>query len=74
MRQLTQQQNEIMLELFDNVHDLMHMIRSMADSLYEASADVEHSLLEALRCLDPDQQETDNVILFPTQEVPNAET
>jgi len=67
--QLTQEQNEIMLELFDNVHDLLHMIRNMADGLYEAAADVENSLLEALKCLDPDPPNMDNVVLFPTEKV-----
>ncbi len=69
MSQLTQEQNEIMLELFDNVHDLLHMIRNMADGLYEAAADVENSLLEALKCLDPDPPNMDNVVLFPTEKV-----
>jgi len=67
--QLTQEQNEIMLELFDNVHDLLHFIRGMADGLYEAHADVENSLLEALKCLDPDPPNMDNVVLFPTEKV-----
>tara|TARA_B100000427_G_C15519646_1_gene599710 strand:+ start:6213 stop:6401 length:189 start_codon:yes stop_codon:yes gene_type:complete len=58
-----------MLELFDNVHDLLHMIRNMADGLYEAAADVENSLLEALKCLDPDPPNMDNVVLFPTEKV-----
>ena len=66
MSQLTQEQNEIMLELFDNVHDLLHFIRNMADGLYEAAADVEHSLLEALKCLDPDPPDMENVVHFPT--------
>ncbi len=69
MSQLTQEQNEIMLELFDNVHDLLHFIRGMADGLYEAHADVENSLLEALKCLDPDPPNMDNVVLFPTEKV-----
>tara|TARA_Y100000817_G_C16741756_1_gene492791 strand:+ start:125 stop:313 length:189 start_codon:yes stop_codon:yes gene_type:complete len=58
-----------MLELFDNVHDLLHFIRGMADGLYEAHADVENSLLEALKCLDPDPPNMDNVVLFPTEKV-----
>ena len=66
MSQLTQEQNEIMLELFDNVHDLLHFIRGMADGLYEAHAEVENSLLEALKCLDPDPPDMDNVVYFPT--------
>tara|TARA_B100001750_G_C15350854_1_gene517098 strand:- start:680 stop:901 length:222 start_codon:yes stop_codon:yes gene_type:complete len=66
---LTDEQNEIMLELFDNVHDTMHMMRNMAEGMYEAVADMEHSLLEALKCLDPDPPNMDNVVLFPTEKV-----
>ena len=38
----------------------------MADGLYEAHADVENSLLEALKCLDPDPPDMENVVHFPT--------
>lgn len=74
MSELTQEQNEIMLQLFDNVHDAMHMMRNMAEGMYEAVADMEHSLLEALKCLDPDPPEPigpdmDNVIPFPQGEL-----
>ena len=66
MSELTQEQNETMLQLFDNVHDAMHMMRNMAEGMYEAVADMEHSLLEALKCLDPDPPDMDNVVYFPT--------
>ena len=69
MSDLTDEQNEIMLELFDNVHDAMHMMRNMAEGMYEAVADMEHSLLEALKCLAPDPPNMDNVVLFPTEKV-----
>ncbi len=64
---MTDEQSEILLDHFDNVHDGMHMMRSMADSLYEAAGDIERSLLEALKCLNAESFITpeDNVIKFP---------
>jgi hypothetical protein len=66
---LTDEQNEIMLELFDNVHDMMHMMRLMVESIEESVVETEHCLLEALKCLDPDPPNMDNVVLFPTEKV-----
>ena len=72
MSQLTDEQNEILLELFDTVHDSMHMMRLMAQSMEEAVVETEHCLLMALRSLaaenDPYGKPTicsENVIQFP---------
>ena len=52
--QLTKLQNEILSELFENVRDALDMLTSMADGMLEASADVDHSLREAIECLKPE--------------------
>tara|TARA_B100000470_G_scaffold216250_1_gene199333 strand:- start:15856 stop:16080 length:225 start_codon:yes stop_codon:yes gene_type:complete len=74
MAQLTDSQNETMLELFDGVHNVMHMLRAMAENMDESAAELEQSLLNAVRCLDPDPPNMDNVVLFPTGKVFDEET
>ena len=72
MGQLTDEQNEILLELFDTVHDSMHMMRLMAQSMEEAVVETEHCLLMALRALNAEDELfrkpticSENVIQFP---------
>lgn len=72
MSQLTGEQNEILLELFDNVHDMMHMLRLMVESIEESVVETEHCLLMALRSLAAENDLyrkpticSENVIQFP---------
>ena len=67
MSDLTDEQNNILLELFDTVHDAMHMLNHM-------SSRMEEDLYKALKILDPDPPEPigphmDNVIPFPQGEL-----
>jgi hypothetical protein len=59
-----------MLELFDEVHDAIHMLRQMSAIYVEKAEDLESTLAAALRLelVDLAEMETipDNVIPFPT--------
>jgi hypothetical protein len=64
---LTDEQNNILLALFDTVHDAMHVLNHM-------SSRMEEDLYKALKILDPDPLEPidpdmDNVIPFPQGEL-----
>ena len=61
---------ETMLELFDEVHDVIHMLRQMSGIYMERVEDLESTLAAALRLelVDLAEMETipDNVVPFPT--------
>tara|TARA_B100001540_G_scaffold278521_1_gene266726 strand:- start:9158 stop:9388 length:231 start_codon:yes stop_codon:yes gene_type:complete len=70
MSSLTDEQNDLLLELFDSTHDVMHMMRSMGEAMYEAASELEQCLLEAVKSLNKDGDlkppaVPDNVISFP---------
>lgn len=44
-----QEQDQILLELFDEVHDTVHMLRHMAGHYLEKAEDLEMNLASAVR-------------------------
>jgi|TARA_B100001245_G_C22667702_1_gene326964 hypothetical protein len=66
---MDEDQDRHLLNLFDNVHDTIHMLRMMAAHYAEKAEALESDLAGALRCNLVDLSElevlSDNVIPFP---------